>query len=125
MGLAIAQALCASGARVLAVARHREALEPLIERYPQQLYWVGADLTVPGDRRKVLAAAEALGGITLLINAAGVNHFAMLEQLHDSEIDAMLALNITAPIVPSKLFLSLLNTATHPQMVKFGATYGS
>ncbi|AVU77492.1 SDR family oxidoreductase [Pseudomonas sp. Fig-3] len=125
IGLAIAQALCASGARVLAVARHREALEPLIERYPQQLYWVGADLTVPGDRRKVLAAAEALGGINLLINAAGVNHFAMLEQLEDSEIDAMLALNISAPICLSKLLLPLLKQAASAMVVNVGSTYGS
>lgn len=62
IGLAIATALCASGARVLAVARHREPLVPLLERYPQQLSWVGADLTFLTDRRKVLAAAEGLGG---------------------------------------------------------------
>src|SRR3990167_976405 len=81
IGLAIATALCASGARVLAVARHREPLEPLLERYPQYLCWLGADLTLVADRHKVLAAAEIIGGINLLINAAGVNHFAMLEQL--------------------------------------------
>ncbi len=35
IGLAITTALCASGATVLAVARHREALGPLLERYPR------------------------------------------------------------------------------------------
>ena len=59
IGLAIATALCASGAQVLAVVRHRVPLEGLLERYPQQLCWIGADLTVLADRRKVLAAAEA------------------------------------------------------------------
>ena len=34
IGLAIAEALCAAGAQVLAVARHQEALAPLLERYP-------------------------------------------------------------------------------------------
>jgi len=32
----------------------------------------------------------------LLINAAGINHFAMLEQLDDAEINAMLAVNVGA-----------------------------
>ena len=125
IGLAIATALCASGARVLAVARHREALQPLIERYPQHVCWVDADLTFLADRRKVLAAAEAIGGINLLVNAAGVNHFAMLEQLDDSEINAMLALNISAPICLTKLLLPLLKQADNAMVVNVGSTYGS
>lgn len=125
IGLAIATALCASGARVLAVARNREPLAALIERYPQHLYWVGADLTFLADRRKVLSAAVAIGGVNLLINAAGVNHFAMLEQLDDSEINSMLALNISAPICLTKTLLPLLKQAESAMVVNVGSTYGS
>ena len=125
IGLAIATALCASGAQVLAVARHRMPLEGLLERYPQQLCWVSADLTFLTDRRKVLAAAEAIGGVNLLINAAGINHFAMLEQLDDNEINSMLALNITAPICLTKLLLPLLKQAPTAMVVNVGSTYGS
>ncbi|MFL1491138.1 SDR family oxidoreductase [Pseudomonas antarctica] len=125
IGLAVAEALCASGARVLAVARHRAPLEPLLDRYPQHLCWVSADLTFLADRRKVLAAAEAIGGVNLLINAAGINHFAMLEQLDDNEINAMLALNITAPICLTKLLLPLLKQAESAMVVNVGSTYGS
>ena len=125
IGLAIANALCASGARVLAIARHREALGPLLTHYPQHLCWVAADLTCSTDRSKVLAAAEAIGGINLLINAAGVNHFAMLEQLDDVEINAMLAVNISAPICLTKLLLPLLKQADTAMVVNVGSTYGS
>jgi len=125
IGLAIATALCASGARVLAVARHREPLEPLLERYPQHLCWLGADLTLAADRHKVLAAAEIVGGINLLINAAGVNHFAMLEHLADTDVDAMLAVNISAPICLTKLLLPLLKQADSAMVVNVGSTYGS
>ncbi|WP_460136200.1 SDR family oxidoreductase [Pseudomonas sp. S1_E04] len=125
IGLAIATALCASGAQVLAVARHRAPLEALLEKYPRQVGWVSADLTLLADRRKVLAAAEALGGVNLLINAAGVNHFAMLEQLDDSEINGMLALNISAPICLTKLLLPTLKQAASAMVVNVGSTYGS
>ena len=125
IGLAIATALCAAGARVLAVARHREPLSALLERYPQNLCWIGADLTVATDRREVLAEAQSIGGINLLINAAGVNHFAMLEQLDDSEINAMLAVNISAPICLTKLLLPLLKRADSAMVVNVGSTYGS
>ncbi|RON72316.1 SDR family oxidoreductase [Pseudomonas fluorescens] len=125
IGMAIASALCAAGAKVLAVARHQEALLPLLERYPQNLCWVAADLTFLSDRRKVLAAAEGIGGINLLINAAGVNHFAMLEQLDDSDINAMLAVNISAPICLTKLLLPMLKEADSAMVVNVGSTYGS
>ncbi|WP_367253690.1 SDR family oxidoreductase [Pseudomonas sp. stari2] len=125
IGLAIADALCAAGAQVLAVARHQAVLQPLLERYPQNLCWVAADLTFLSDRRKVLAAAEAIGGLNLLINAAGINHFAMLEQLDDSEINAMLAVNISAPICLTRLLLPLLKQADSAMVVNVGSTYGS
>ncbi|MCP2021491.1 SDR family oxidoreductase [Pseudomonas laurylsulfatiphila] len=125
IGLAIATALCASGAQVLAVARHREPLVPLLERYPDNLCWIRADLTVLSDRREVLSRAQSIGGINLLINAAGVNHFAMLEQLDDSEINSMLAVNISAPICLTKLMLPLLKQADSAMVVNVGSTYGS
>ncbi|WP_447903188.1 SDR family oxidoreductase [Pseudomonas serbica] len=125
IGLAIATALCASGARVLAVARNRQPLVPLLELYPRNLFWIGADLTQLSERREVLAEAESIGGINLLINAAGVNHFAMLEQLDDSEINAMLAVNISAPICLTKLLLPLLKQADSAMVVNVGSTYGS
>ena len=125
IGLAIATALCASGAQVLAVARHREPLVPLLELYPRNLCWVRADLTLLTDRREVLARAQGIGGINLLINAAGVNHFAMLEQLDDSEINSMLAVNISAPMCLTKLMLPLLKQADSAMVVNVGSTYGS
>ncbi|WDH50474.1 SDR family oxidoreductase [Pseudomonas chlororaphis] len=125
IGLAIAGDLCASGAKVLAVARRRAPLEPLLARYPDQLYWVAADLTFLADRRKVLTAAQAMGGINLLINAAGVNHFAMLDQLDDSDINAMLAVNISAPVCLTKTLLPLLKQAESAMVVNVGSTYGS
>lgn len=125
IGLAIAAALCANGARVLAVARHADPLQPLLQEYPAQLTWMGADLTFLVDRRKVLNAAQALGGANLLINAAGVNHFAMFEQLDDSDINAMLAVNISAPMCLTRLLLPLLKQADSAMVVNVGSTYGS
>ncbi|MCK9799477.1 SDR family oxidoreductase [Pseudomonas sp. MAFF 302030] len=125
IGRAIAAALCASGARVLAVARHEDALASLLKQYPQHLSWIAADLTFVADRRKVLSAAQAMGGLNLLINAAGVNHFAMLEQLDDSEVNAMLAVNISAPICLTKTLLPLLKEADSAMVVNVGSTYGS
>jgi short-subunit dehydrogenase len=125
IGLAITAALCANGAHVLAVSRHKEPLDALLARYPEQLCWIAADLTYIADRRKVLMAAEAIGGVNMLINAAGTNHFAMLEQLEDAEIASMLALNISAPICLTRTLLPLLKEAQSAMVVNVGSIYGS
>ncbi|MGV8862799.1 MAG: SDR family oxidoreductase [Pseudomonas sp.] len=125
IGLAIVDALCAKGALVLAVARHKAPLERLLALYPHNLRWVSADLTTTTDRRKVFTTAEEMGGVNMLINAAGVNHFAMLEQLDDAEINAMLALNISVPICLTRTFLPLLKDAESAMVVNVGSTYGS
>lgn len=125
IGLAIAEALCVAGAQVLAVSRHALPLTPLIERFPQQLSWVHADLTLPHDRHQVLAAARTLGGVNLLINAAGTNQFALLEQLDDDHINTLLTLNVGVPISLTRLLLPLLREAPGAMVVNVGSTYGS
>ncbi|MNJ18432.1 putative oxidoreductase [compost metagenome] len=125
IGLAIAEGLCAEGARVIAVSRHRDSLESLLLSYPESISWISADLTSASDRSKVLLAAQAIGGINLLINAAGINRFAMIEQLDDSEINAMLAVNVGAPLCLTKSLLPLLRQAKSAMVVNVGSTYGS
>jgi short-subunit dehydrogenase len=69
--------------------------------------------------------AQAMEGINLLINAAGVNHFAMLEQLPGREIDAMLNINLHAPIQLTGLMLPMLRSARRAMVVNVGSTFGS
>ncbi|MEB0040020.1 MULTISPECIES: SDR family oxidoreductase [unclassified Pseudomonas] len=127
IGLAIAEALCRGGAEVLAVSRHREPLLPLLVLYPHLLHWVQADLSTEDGRRHVLmyAQARAPHGINMLINAAGTNQFAMLEQLPASEIDSMLTINLHVPILLTRLMLPVLKQAKKAMIVNVGSTYGS
>ncbi|MCI3944448.1 SDR family oxidoreductase [Pseudomonas syringae] len=125
IGLAIAEALCSKGAQVLAVARHQQPLRALLTLYPENLYWVQADLCTAEGRDRVTASAKAMPGFNLLINAAGINHFAMLEQLSATDIDAMLTLNLHAPILLTSAMLPKLKEAPHAMVVNVGSTYGS
>ncbi|MFJ3681412.1 SDR family oxidoreductase [Pseudomonas sp. NPDC090208] len=125
IGMAIAEALCSQGSEVLAVSRHQEPLIPLLKEYPHLLHWVKADLTTYEGRQQVLMTAQSMEGINLLINAAGVNHFAMLEQLPGQEIDAMLNINLHAPIQLTGLMLPELRKAKSAMVVNVGSTFGS
>ncbi|WP_295473633.1 SDR family oxidoreductase [uncultured Pseudomonas sp.] len=125
IGLHIAAALCAEGARVLAVSRSGAALEPLLKLYPERLRWLEADLGTAAGRQRVLAASQGMDGFNLLINAAGVNHFAMLEQLPEADIEAMLQINLLAPMLLTRQLLPGLKQAGSAMLVNVGSTYGS
>jgi short-subunit dehydrogenase len=73
--------------------------------------------------------------IHVLINSAGVGYFAPHEELSFSQIEYMVALNLTAPMLLTKLFLRELkqnrgyifniNSISGIQPALFGATYGA
>ncbi|SDO97758.1 SDR family oxidoreductase [Pseudomonas jinjuensis] len=125
IGLELAGQLCEFGAQVLAVSRHGEPLADLQHRYPQNLRWLAADLRQPSGRQAVVQAARLMGGANLLINAAGVNRFAMLEQLDESELEDMLALNIGATLQLTRALLPLLREQPHALVVNVGSIFGS
>lgn len=125
IGLALAEQLCAGGAQVLAVSRQGQALDELARRYPKQLRRVEADLTSLSGRQALVEAARSLGGLNLVINAAGSNRFAMLEQLDDQEIADMLGLNLVATVQLTRALLPLLRQQRQALLVNVGSIYGS
>ncbi|WP_313731538.1 SDR family NAD(P)-dependent oxidoreductase, partial [Pseudomonas sp.] len=98
IGLELAEQLCAAGARVLAVSRHMGKLAGLMNRYPDRLRWQTADLRNQEGREQVVARAREMGGVNVLINAAGVNRFALLDQLDEHALDELLDINLKAPL---------------------------
>lgn len=125
IGLAIVHALCSHGVQVLAVSRNKAPLVPLQVQYPGLLQWVEADLATQAGRQHVLITAQAVNGVNLLINAAGVNHFALLEHLPSDDIDAMLNINLHAPVQLTRLLLPVLREAKEAMVVNVGSTYGA
>jgi 3-oxoacyl-[acyl-carrier protein] reductase len=70
-GKAIAETLLAEQARVIAVARRAETLEPLAQAYPAQVTTLAADLSEPStlDALDALLGDQVLSG--MVINAGG------------------------------------------------------
>ncbi|WP_207886552.1 SDR family oxidoreductase [Pseudomonas sp. 30_B] len=125
IGLPLAEQLCAAGAQVLAVSRHAGALDELMRRYPEHLRWQAADLRHGADRHAVLDALRRNGGANLLINVAGVNQFAMLDQLEEPCLDDMIELNIGATLHLTRLLLPTLREQRQALVVNVGSIYGS
>ncbi len=89
IGLGIARRLTAAGTRVFGVARS-----------PGEAVHMQCDLTEPGAAERVLAAAlEAHGRVDALVNNAGLLLEGDCWAQSDADVEAMVALNLTAPFL--------------------------
>ncbi len=71
-----------------------------------------ADLTGAGEPERLVAVAvSALGGLDVLINNAGNIRAGRLEEVDTSDVLAMLALNLAAPILLTKAALAHLRVS--------------
>lgn len=124
IGQALVDALCQGGARVLAVGRDEIALGALAARHPGQVETVAADLASRDGRARVREAGEAFGA-NLLLNAAGLNRFGLLETQDEDAIERLIALNVTATLQLTHLLLPLLGRAPEAMIVNVGSTFGA
>lgn len=125
IGQALVARLAQGGARLLLVGRQLAALEDLVQRFPDQIELVCADITEASGREAVLAAARRFGGLNSLINAAGVNRFSLLEAHDEADIAALIGLNVTATVQLSHRLLPLLRQQERALLVTLGSTFGS
>jgi 3-oxoacyl-[acyl-carrier protein] reductase len=108
IGLAIAQRLAAAGYNVIAVARResdalREAIGEVASQGASRLHFRAFDLSetdaIPSFVKKL---RDEFGAIYGLVNNAGIGTEGLLATMHNSEIEALVRLNITSPIVLTK-----------------------
>lgn len=125
IGGVLAERLCAGGARVLLVGRQAARLDQLVARCGGRAESVAADITETAGRDAVVQAAQRFGGINLLINAAGINHFGLLEQHDEGAIAALIQLNVTATLQLTQRLLPLLGEQRRALLVNVGSTFGS
>ncbi|WP_370325698.1 SDR family oxidoreductase [Euzebya sp.] len=93
IGAATARACAAAGARVAVLARRADRLEALADAH--DLVPVTADVTDPGQAAEGVArATTALGGLDVLVNAAGVMHPGLITDQDPAEWRAMVDVNV-------------------------------
>ena len=101
IGEAMARALGLAGARVLLVARREAELARTAQRLNAdaiETSWLGADLTdIDAMRMAAQTAEQRLGGIDILVNAAGVNLRQSFADVTPQAWQAQLALHLGAP----------------------------
>jgi NAD(P)-dependent dehydrogenase (short-subunit alcohol dehydrogenase family) len=101
LGRAIAEALAGAGARIVAAARRKAALDETVRALREsgaQAEAVSADIA---DRAEIArladAAAQPFGAPDILVNAAGINMREPADKVTAEGWDATLAVNLSAP----------------------------
>lgn len=110
IGRAIAVACTEAGAAVAGIARRTDRLEALREAHG--IHPVTADLADPaGAAGAVGAAAEALGGIDVLVNAAGVARPGLIADADPDDWRTMLEVNVLGLLSVTQAAIPHLRTA--------------
>lgn len=129
IGLAIAQALAAEGARVVMVARGgqelRERAEELAQRFGAEVVGVTADLSkAEGVAGAMDAALDALGGVDCLINNAGSSASGTIDQLDDDAWQAAFDLKLMGYVRCAKAVLGPMRAQRYGRIVNIGGVGG-
>ncbi|MEP6723497.1 MAG: L-iditol 2-dehydrogenase [Variovorax sp.] len=98
IGLGIAEACIAEGARCSVVDRGLqapEAVRMLMQHHPDALAYIGADVTDMAAIARMLAAAQArFGAVHTLVNNAAVFDMAPLLESNEASFDLLFAVNV-------------------------------
>ena len=140
IGAAMARALGLAGARVCLVARREAELQRAATNLREDgidAHWLAADLTGVDALRACAAAAEQqLGGVDILVNAAGVNLRQAFAEVTPESWQTQIALHLTAPFFLTQALATgmkargwgrILNIASLQSFRAFanGAPYGA
>lgn len=115
IGLAMARLLVASGARVAISGRRLDAVAAAVAELTSaggQAWGIVADVGAAEGRARTLdEALAALGGLDILVNNAGGVRAGRLEVITEAEIEAMVAVDLLAPILLTRAALPALRAS--------------
>ncbi|MFY0691753.1 MAG: SDR family oxidoreductase [Paracoccaceae bacterium] len=138
LGRQVVEVLAAAGARVVGVARRRDALEDLVAEVGANASCVAADVSDRANLPDLVRALSApFGAPDIVVHAAGLNTRQPADEVTPEGWDQTLAINLTAPfflsqaLVPAMKekgwgrivnFASLQTTRAFPAGIAYGAS---
>jgi uncharacterized oxidoreductase len=121
IGFAIAKALLAKGARVAITGRRPTVVSAATEELRKtggSVTGIVADVSTEEGRTNTLdRARDALGGLDILVNNAGGVRAGRLEATTEADIEAILNVDLLAPILLTRAALPSLRASGHAMVV--------
>ena len=109
LGKTIATALAQAGAQVAIVSRHAEesrlTAEEIADTTHKRVIFATADVTQNDQvHRMSKQVQDQLGPVDILVNNAGINTRGLAQELSEADFDAVVAINLKAPFLCSRIF---------------------
>lgn len=112
IGLALAERLLAKGAKIAISGRRSEKILEAVQKFQAKgftVHGIVADVVTPEGRAATLEQTLlALGGLDILINNAGGVRAGRLENMSEAEVQAMIDVNLTAPLMLTRAAIPAL-----------------
>ena len=111
IGRSVALRFAEAGARVAVAGRREDALQETVRAAAGECLAVPGDVTQPADGRRIVAStAEKLGGLDVLVNAAGILTAGSIRTTSLEDWDQMLDVNLRAVFGITQLALPHLES---------------
>ena len=109
LGRNIAEAVLASGARLVATAREPSRLDDLVKKYGDKIRTASLDVTDEEEAKAaVQAAVETFGSLDVVVNNAGYGDIAPFEQLSTERFKALIDTNFYGVVFMTRAALPIM-----------------
>ena len=125
IGRALAQAVLDAGHRVIATARDPSQLKDLVDRYGDAVRAVALDVTDPEAADAAMrAAADAFGGLDVLVNNAGYGNLNSVEDTSLDDFRRQIETNLFGTIIMTKAAIPLMRRQRSGHIIQFSSVGG-
>lgn len=123
-GYELTKQLLAKGEIVVGTVRNEKNVIGLMEKYPDTFFRQFLDVTdIPKIQELVTNVREKLGRIDVVISNAGYGLFGAAEELTDSEVDHILATNLTGSLQLIRAVIPIMREQGHGRIIQI-SSYG-
>jgi 3-hydroxybutyrate dehydrogenase len=129
IGLEMARALASQGANIVVNgfgdAQAIAGVEKELQGRGVKTLYHGADMSKPGEIEAMVRAAEsAFGRVDVLVNNAGIQHTAPIDQFPAERWDAIIAINLTSAFHTIRLTLPKMRASGWGRIINIASVHG-
>ena len=126
IGLGLAQALAAQGANIVMNGFGEvDAALAQVRALGVQVSYHGADMSKPAEIEDMVRHAQAtFGGVDVLVNNAGIQHVARIENFPSERWDAVIAINLSSAFHASRMVLPGMRERNWGRIVNVASVHG-
>ena len=126
IGLGVAQTLARQGANiVLNGFGEFEAAKAAIAALGVRVEYHSADMSKPAEIEAMMAfASDRFGGVDVLVNNAGIQHVANVEDFPPERWDAIIAINLSSAFHTSRLLIPGMRARNWGRIINIASAHG-